>query len=212
MNLCLRHIALFVCIGLLSTTFSYSQKLRSHKVRTGDTALLLTELYEVTLDDLLALNKNLNNNLVEGNTVLIPETYRLTEPIKLPKQVFSRFKLHKVKAGETVFGVSQKYGIDQSVLLAFNSELNNQGLQRGMKIKIPIYRTEMVSSYIGNGLKSYEVQPQEGKWRISQKFGISIAQLELINSDLPETLASGQIINVPNKPSVDPNTNDLDYY
>ena len=212
MNIRLRHITLLICIGLLSTTFSYSQKLRSHKVRTGDTALLLTELYEVTLDDLLALNKNLNNNLVEGNTVLIPETYRLTEPIKLPKQVFSRFKLHKVKASETVFGVSQKYGIDQSVLLAFNSELNNQGLQRGMKIKIPIYRTEMVYSYIGNGLKSYEVQPQEGKWRISQKFGISIAQLELINPDLPETLASGQIINVPNKSSVDPNTEDLDYY
>ena len=105
MNIRLRHITLLICIGLLSTTFSYSQKLRSHKVRTGDTALLLTELYEVTLDDLLALNKNLNNNLVEGNTVLIPETYRLTEPIKLPKQVFSRFKLHKVKAGETVFGV-----------------------------------------------------------------------------------------------------------
>ncbi len=212
MNIQFRHIALLICVGFWSTTISYGQKLRSHIVRTGDTALLLTELYEVTLDDLLALNKNLNENLVPGNTILIPETYRLKEPIKMPKQVFSRFKLHKVKAGETVFGISKKYGIDQSVLLAFNSELNNQGLKRGMKVKIPVYRTEMISSYIGNGLKPYEVQPQEGKWRISQKFGISTAQLELINPELTETLAAGQIINVPNIPSVDPDNNDLDYY
>ena len=207
-----RYILILFCCGLFSVTTTFAQQLRKHKVKTGDTPLLLTDIYEVTIADLMALNKNLNDSLVQGKTIIIPETYRLSEPVQLPKQVFSRIKTHKVKKGETLIGISKKYNLDQAVILAFNGELSSQGLRRGMKLKIPVYRTEMVLSYLGNSLKTYTVQPKEGKWRIAQKFGISIPQLENINPDLPETLTVGLIINVPNIEAVDLDAEDLNYF
>ena len=210
----LRFLHFFLCLGLslLFGSRSYGQKLRTHTIRTGDTPSLITEVYEVTLDDLMALNKDLDDQFVAGKIILIPETIRLKNPIKVPKRVLDHLKKHRVKKGETVFGISSKYEISEAVLRSFNTELINQSLKRGMKLQIPIYRTDFVMSYLGNALKSHVVQPQEGKWGISQKFGISITQLEMINPGIPEVLQEGMRLNVPNQDPINLEVEDINFF
>jgi LysM repeat protein len=51
---------------------------------------------------------------------------------------------------------------------------------------------------VNNTLKTYTVQPREGKWRVAYKFGMTLPELEALNPNMNEVLQPGDQLVVPN--------------
>ena len=113
-----------------------------------------------------------------------------------------------MRVGETLFGLSQKYGITEEELLEYNSILSKTGLRKRMKLRIPVYtKTEEVVEMIDEllpkavidtlGFETHLVLAKETKWRLAYQYGTTIAALEQLNPTIKEGLKIGQTIKVP---------------
>ena len=198
-----------------------AQQFRSHAVKQGETLSSISRQYGVSVDQILKYNKELNRDAtLKPNTILvIPAT---TPPAAVPdkpkvlagpvpvagdttkQREPESFRTHRVRKKETLFGITQRYGIAESDLKRYNPELYSKDLQRGMVLRIPVYpkgqRPEAVQEVV---LGTYIVKPQETRWSIAHDYGISMDSLLSLNPELPRStsyLAIGQELRVPIKP------------
>lgn len=118
-----------------------------HIVQTGETAYSIARKYGVPVSDLLKKN-NASENLSPGQKLVIPidEAAKNDEiqpieknpvnPIENPEDSII---LHKVKNHETLYSLSQQYGVSIEKIKAANNGLP-EGLKKGDKIRIPLPR------------------------------------------------------------------------
>lgn len=121
---------------------------------------------------------------------------------------------HKVKPGETLYGLSKLYNISVDELKNANTILMNNNLQAGQTLKIPDgtivgtnqienavqpknnVQTASISHKSGKNLK-HTVVPKETLYGLSKKYNVSID--EIINQNeklLQNGLQAGQIITI----------------
>ncbi|MGE0019832.1 MAG: LysM peptidoglycan-binding domain-containing protein [Draconibacterium sp.] len=107
-----------------------------HTVVSGETLYGLTKKYNVSESEILKYNPNAGN-LKAGAKILIPVNSETAvvkvEPTQL--ESVSREMIHQVEPGETLFGITRKYGISEADLRSANPGFTV--LQSGMKLKIP---------------------------------------------------------------------------
>ena len=126
---------------------------------------------------------------------------------------------HEVQKGETLYSISKKYGVSVSSVQEANG-LSDNGIKVGQKIKIPDGKTDSSASSASTNANAnasvssaststtektiastdgtYTVQKGETWFGISKKYGISVADLQKMNSvgsDSP--LRVGQKLKVP---------------
>ena len=183
---------------MLSFHISWSQDYRTHKVKAGETIESIASAYMVTPFDIYALNPDAKSGLNPETVIIIPSSRVAKTPTITEKQEVSGFRNHKVKRKETLFSIAKKYGVTIDDIKKHNRRLYSANLRKGDRIKIPEYKTVRITNTLENTIKTYEVLPKEGKWRIAYKFGITVDELERLNPKLPDTLKVGQLINVPN--------------
>ena len=123
-----------------------------HTVVSGETLFGICRKYNVSESDVLALNPDAKN-LKAGAKIQIPTKSGKvqTETVAEPKKEISGGIIHNVEPGETIYGITKKYGITESELKAANPGL--LALQSGMKLNIPQKTNgqNIVSQTVGNG-------------------------------------------------------------
>lgn len=93
-----------------------------HTITTGDTLWRLSQLYNVSVEQITAANEIPNpNQLVNGQTVVIP----------------IEGSYHFVKFGETLFQISRRYNISVQELIRINQIVNPERLPVGLRLYIP---------------------------------------------------------------------------
>jgi LysM repeat protein len=88
--------------------------------------------------------------------------------------------LYMVSPGETIYGISTKYGIPVSDLLETNPELEN-GLKVGQVVNIP-YRPELKEKSYDDNVIVHKVQPGETLYGLAKKYNTSVNELMKLNN------------------------------
>ncbi len=200
-----------------------AQQFKTHAVKEGETLYSISKLYRVTPFNILKYNKELKQgDVLKPNTILVipmqasasdtnplPETPKEVEMVQTDQEQEERtplrFRTHRVRKKETIYGISRRYEISVDDIKRYNKELYSTPLKKGMRLQIPEFpEIEAVTDSINpEDFETYVVLPKETRWSIAHKYGITVDSLVTLNPSLPKTtnhLAIGQELNLPKKP------------
>lgn len=110
--------------------------LTKYLVQPKETKWRLAYRYGITIQELEALNPQINGGLKIGQEIVVPE--RLPSETKALEEAFNYYK---VKPKEGFYRLEKKLGVTQTDLITLNPSLPTTGLQAGMILKIPPNKT-----------------------------------------------------------------------
>ena len=209
-----------------NTTASSSSSVETtnYKVKSGDTLIGIANSVGISPEELAAVNTNFDAKarLQRGQTIKVPVTKDLVD-----RQLNDKAVSYKVKSGDTLTGVAQRYNIGLGDLAAANNLKTNSNLILGRTITIPANGTVSASTTASNAsstsnsnkgsssasadatsstasgkklgnTESYKVKSGDGLIALARQFGVSVEDLAATN-DLATNaqLQRGQTIKVP---------------
>ncbi|MBN09469.1 MAG: hypothetical protein CMC79_03750 [Flavobacteriaceae bacterium] len=107
------------------------------------------------------------------------------------------FLIHKVKKGETIYGISKKYDVSILQIEKYNNKLRKGRLKRKMQLRIPIYSVINPKKIEVDKTEKYIVSAKETKWRIAYTHGITVSELERLNPEIVSGLKEGDVLRLP---------------
>jgi LysM repeat protein len=106
------------------------------------------------------------------------------------------FVIHKIEAGETLYGISKRYAVTVEQILEFNPTAD-AGLEVGQILKVPyVPRTVRKKSLNGD---THIVGDKETLFSISRQYGVTVDELKQWNSLSENGIALGQELIVKGK-------------
>ena len=107
--------------------------------------------------------------------------------------------VHVVQPGETLFRISQQYGVSVDAIAAANGITNVNQLNVGQQLTIPSGDTAGSGAPPpATGEQTHVVQPGENLFRIALRYGLTTAELAQYNGIAnPNQIEVGQVIRIP---------------
>ena len=128
-----RLLLLSVSLLLVTTTLMAQAPLR-HVVKKLETVYSISKRYGVSEEEIYRLNEGSQWGIREGQTLLIPQRKPDTIYVEAPAVVQAEPGIHVVQSGETLFGISRKYGLTVSKLLELNPQKHDAQIAVGERI------------------------------------------------------------------------------
>ena len=206
-RLVFKTVSILAIVFLISCKVSAQQKYTTHNVKKGETLTSIAKQYRVTPYSILQLNKELkNSDDIKPNTILViqvagksvVEKEEPEEKAIIEQEAPIGYERHKVKKRETMFGLTQRYGVTEEQIKKYNTILYAERLKKGMVLQIPQYPEVVEEKELD--LEVYTVKAKETRWSIANKYGITVDSLVILNPELPKNttyLAEGQELNLP---------------
>ena len=116
--------------------FETDDKYIYHVVKRKETLFSLTRKYEVSIEDIIAANPEVEQGLKANQVVLIPKQKIKSIGDKSPEES-ERFIYHEVKPREGFYSISKKYNVTEQTIRRFNEDLVQDGIKLGTILKIP---------------------------------------------------------------------------
>lgn len=115
-----------------------------HKVVAGDSYWKISQQYNINLSSLLKLNNASSSSILNINDIVIlSEGTQISTAQTTPNISYSYYT---VKSGDTLWHISDKFGIPLQELLNTNKLSSNSILSIGTSIKIPIHNIPIKST------------------------------------------------------------------
>ena len=113
------------------------------------------------------------------------------------------YKYHTVSPGETVYSISQKYGVSEAAIYKYNPDAKN-GIQISSKLVIPIGQdnneapTSNTSEDAPVSFTSHKVEKKETLYSLSKMYNVEIEDIKKYNKQLySKELQKGETIQIP---------------
>jgi len=187
-----------------------------HKVRSGQSLTGIARQYGVTVPDLRAANGLRGSIIHPGETLIIPgsgasrgapvaeaRTDIVAQlPERLPPSVSASTsaargtsrepaRTHKVRRGDTLYGVARKYGVSVPELASANGLSSKSQLVAGASLRIP--GASGGSSAAESSKLTYQVRSGDTLGEIAGRFNVSVKQLRAWNQiGSTKSLRAGQ--------------------
>ena len=100
----------FLKVLLFYLSFAHSQVLRQHVIDSSDNINKIAQKYGVLKEQIIELNPNINDTIISGKIILIPERVEKKGQRKEVRELVT-YKTHITKRKETIYSISKKYGI-----------------------------------------------------------------------------------------------------
>ncbi len=179
-------------------------KTQKYTIQSGDTLTGVANKHGMTVAQLAELNNMaVNTGLVQGRTLLVPESKattsqtkttasttksNATQPAVAKGNVFKSTENYTVQSGDSLNALARKYGVSVADLAATNNMATNTGLKRGQVIKVPKLTD------------TYTVKSGDNLNNVARRYGITASELAKMNNlDANAGLKVGQKITVPAK-------------
>ena len=107
-----------------------------HVVRKGETLFGLSKKYQVSMNELIRVNPEVEKGIKLSQVVLIPKEKLETLGDETP-EVSERFIYHEVKPKEGFFSITRQYGVSEETVKRFNADIVKDGLKLGTILRIP---------------------------------------------------------------------------
>ena len=137
-----------------------------YTVKRGDTLWGIAKKFGVTVSAVANANNIRNPNLIYVGEVFIIPHMTSTER--------SGYTLYTVRRGDTLWGISRKFGTSINSIVALNGIKNPNLIYAGEVFKIPSARSEQAVIYT--------IKRGDTLWGISRKFGTTVENLVKLNS------------------------------
>ncbi len=143
--------------------------------------------------------KTLNPELMRWSTPPDISEYRLRIPAgtaedfkqqysALSKKDRANYKHHRLKQGDTLQALANRYGVRVSDIISLNSIRNPRTLRVGADLVLPLKKgyttlpvSELKDDYLRSTRQRYKVRSGDSLWSISQRFGVSEKELRVWN-------------------------------
>ena len=172
-----------------------------YTVKKGDTLYGIARIYNVSVDSIKELNYFIDNNLVVGQVIRIPEMYTKPEDM-----IVSTYVNYTVKKGDTLYSIAKQYGVLADTIIQDNA-LKNANLSIGQNLKIRVAPSSFdVEECFGedsnvelpnNNAERYVVQKGDTLYSISKKFNTSVNNIIQANRLNGNVLTVGQVLQIP---------------
>lgn len=197
-----------------------------HRVVAGESVWSISNKYGMSMDHLRRLNNISGNYIYPGQSLKVTGTTDVasqnketseTRPSQTSKPVTtnpSANASHTVKSGESVWRISQKYGMTISELTQLNN-IKNNWIYPGQVLKVsgkssitepavsknkitqpsPVTTTKP-SNPVTSANGTHLVNSGESVWGISRKYGMSMDQLRQLNNISGNNIYPGQVLKI----------------
>lgn len=125
--------ASILSIELASNKNSADKKTLQHSIRKGETLEKIAQKYDVTVQDLKAWNRLRNHIIVPGQRLKVERSERV---LAVKNSTKTQYITYKVKKGDTLSGIAQRYKISNVKTLKAMNDLKSNQLQPGMTLKV----------------------------------------------------------------------------
>ena len=149
-------------------------------VKPGDTLYSIARMYTTSVDDIKALNNISEDNLLVGQTLLIPQTTS-NIPITDDTQI-----IYTVKSGDSLWRIANTYGVSVNDLMMYNNLTSNL-LSVGDIIKIPNQ---------GETSTTYVVKSGDSLYSIARKYNTTVDEIKRKNNLTGNLLKIGEILQI----------------
>jgi membrane-bound lytic murein transglycosylase D len=194
------------------------KKLIHHRVRKGETISSIAGKYDVSVSQIRSWNHLKKGNVVRaGQTLKIQKTVYTARPSKKSERAESALldagsaQYHRVKSGDSLWSISQRYGIPVDDLIAMNGLDSSRKIKAGQKLilskaEAPVEEKEAevkaeaqapadASSQdivvkkenaapvnmSSKDMHAHVVESGETLWSISRRYGLSVNELREMN-------------------------------
>jgi LysM repeat protein/flagellar hook assembly protein FlgD len=159
----------------------------TYVVQSGDTLWKISQKYGVTIQAIVDANKlDPSQYLTIGQQLVIPGQQPQPTQTSLT---------YVVQSGDTLWKISQKYGVTIQAIIDANKLDPSQYLYIGQQLVIPGQQPQPTQTSL-----TYVVQSGDTLWKISQKLGVGLDALMAANPQVkPENIYEGMVLNTPQK-------------
>ena len=145
-------------------------------VKSGDTLWSIARKYNLSVNELKALN-NLSSNVLSVGQRLIVGKESSNDYV--------------VSAGDTLWAIARKFNVSVDDIKALNN-LSSNNLSIGMILKIPLYSNKQ-----NEETNVYVVKSGDSLWSIARMFNSTVDEIKSLNSLKSNVLRIGQRLLVP---------------
>jgi len=162
----------------------------TYTVQRGDTLYKIAQQFNTTVGEIISLNNLTNTTLSIGQVLRIPTINQQPEE---PEQDFITYT---VKSGDSLWKISQAYGISVNDIINANN-LTSTSLQIGDTLIIPVTSTEEPTLPPTSNYIEYIVKSGDSLWLIANRYNTTIDAIKNASGITSNTLQIGQILRIP---------------
>ena len=144
-----------------------------YEIMRGDTLSIIADRYGTSVAALKQFNGLASDRIFAGQDLMVPVAAGTPAPATSPATV------HVVQRGDTLSAIARRHGTTVLKLTEFNRIHANAILHPGQRLRVipAVYTTPPG----GGGSVRYRVKSGDTLWRISRRFGVSVASLRKWN-------------------------------
>ena len=185
--------------NVVSNNISQKTELNSesvnHQIQPGETIIAISESYGVSVEDIKRWNNLSSSKIIAGKTLIIYSSgngnHQKVSNTTVSEKT-SNSSTHKVKKGETLGGIAEKYKVSVASIQQLNNISGNK-IIAGQELKIPKSTGE---SSVKNKNGYHVVENGETLYSIAIKYNTSVQKIKTLNNLSSSKIIVGQKLKV----------------
>lgn len=170
----------------------------TYRVRSGDTLSRIARRWHISMKSIVKNNRLRSDRLRVGQRLIltVPNVPRQAIAEARPSSESGQHVIHRVKAGETLGQIAEKYGVGLSQLKMTN-RIQSNIIRPGQRLRIPSGSTDVAPT-----TAIYTVKSGDTLSTIARHYGVSVVRLKRANRLNSDALRVGQRLEIPTKEAV----------